>query len=70
LDNAKKYTANDKQTNMINYYIDSFDKGSVDAHKAGNFGKLGPSYFPGLNVMIFSEKFFLKNQCYDSIFLI
>ena len=33
LEKAKDFTANEKETKMIDYYIDSFNKGSVDAHK-------------------------------------
>jgi hypothetical protein len=33
LEKAKEFVANEKETNMINYYIDSFGQGSVDAHK-------------------------------------
>ena len=33
LEKAKEFTANEKETKMIDYYIDSFNKGSVDAHK-------------------------------------
>ena len=33
LEKAKEFVANENETNFINYYIDSFTKGSVDAHK-------------------------------------
>jgi hypothetical protein len=33
LEKAKEFVANENETKFINYYIDSFTKGSVDAHK-------------------------------------
>ncbi|KZT11356.1 aflatoxin-detoxifizyme [Laetiporus sulphureus 93-53] len=33
---AKKYVANDRQAAMVDYYIESFETGSIDAHKKGS----------------------------------
>lgn len=33
LTKAKKYVANEKETGMLDLYIDSFERGSLDAHK-------------------------------------
>ena len=62
LEKAKEFTANEKETKMIDYYIDSFNKGSVDAHKVSL--KAASAIFG----FLFSMLQWMKQLCVFSMF--